>query len=235
MSLYDSLHSWRKRKERDVVDVGPRRPALAEIALAHRQQADAAELLRRSARVRRAAVLHAVEDDVVIRAGARLAAEIDVMHQAARGVVLPAVGQIVAAVDRPEVAARAPSSRGANCVPSSESGSRSCAVPSPASGRRRACRTAACCAPETCCCGRWRARRVRCRRILPRRRHHGCGILQLVMKPLCRTYFAPMRSAHSPSKWKGLLVVSTPGLATMWGASRRSRRRTCRSPRRCCR
>ena len=39
------------------------------------------------------------------------------MHQAAGGVILPAVGQIIAAVDRPEVARREPSSRGAELCP----------------------------------------------------------------------------------------------------------------------
>ena len=87
----------------DVVDIGARGPALAEIALAHRQQAEAAEFLRRSARVRHALVLHAGDDHIVVRAGLRLAAEIDVMHEAARRVVLRAIGEVVAAVDRPEI------------------------------------------------------------------------------------------------------------------------------------
>ena len=92
-------------ERRDVVDVGARGPAVAEIALAHGQQAHAAKLLRRIAGVRHALILHAGHNDVVIGAGAGLAAKIDVVHEASGSVVLRAVGEVVAAVDGPEVAA----------------------------------------------------------------------------------------------------------------------------------
>src|SRR5262249_54178746 len=88
----------------DVVDIGPRGPAFSEVALANCQKADAAELLWRRSAIGGAPVLHAVDDGIIIRAGARVAAEIDVMHEAAGRVILRAVGEVVAPVDGPEVA-----------------------------------------------------------------------------------------------------------------------------------
>src|SRR5258706_6915759 len=81
----------------DVVDIAARRPALAEVALAHYQQTQPAELLRRVAAIRRAAILDAVEYGVEIRARTGFAAEIDVVRKASRGEILHAVGDIVTA------------------------------------------------------------------------------------------------------------------------------------------
>src|SRR5450755_3414929 len=101
---------------RDVVDVGARRPAVAQVRLADQGKAQPAELLRRIAAVGRAAVLHAVHNGIVIRARARLAAEIDVMRVAARSIVQKAVGKVVTAVNGPEIAHadREPAARAGN-------------------------------------------------------------------------------------------------------------------------
>src|SRR5947209_4216492 len=77
-----------------VIDSRMRGPALAQIALADGEQAEAAIFLGRVAAIGRTLVLRAEDDDVVVGAVARLAAEIDVADQSTRRVILRAVGEI---------------------------------------------------------------------------------------------------------------------------------------------
>src|ERR1019366_5174060 len=87
----------------DIVDGAARGPAVAQIRLSRHIQAGAAVLLRGVAAVGRAAVLHSVQNGVEIGAGARIAAEIHVMREPPRRVILNQVSQIVTAFDGPEV------------------------------------------------------------------------------------------------------------------------------------
>src|ERR1035437_1033506 len=87
----------------DVVDGAPRRPAVAQVRLSRHVEAGAAVLLRGIDAIRRAAVLHPVQNGVEIGAFARLAAEVHVMRKTPGSVVLNQVSQIVTAFDGPVV------------------------------------------------------------------------------------------------------------------------------------
>ena len=85
----------------DVVGVPAGGPAVSQVGLADDVEAQAAVGRRVGPAAGHAAVLHAVQDGIEIRAGLGLAAEIHVMGEGVGGEVLESIGEVVAAVDGP--------------------------------------------------------------------------------------------------------------------------------------
>src|SRR5437764_14281857 len=84
----------------DVVHLGEGVPTVAQVGPADEVNVVAAVLLVRGGV---AAVLDAVQDEIVVGADTRLAAKIYVVAEGVGVVILKAIGNVVAAIDSPEV------------------------------------------------------------------------------------------------------------------------------------